>query len=161
MYTFDASSVIHAWDNYPIKNFPPLWNWFAKQVADNKFSIPQIALEETIGKLPECGKWLKGNGINSITLTNKILQEAAAIKHLLGIADDGYHPKGVGENDLLIIATAKVSGLQLVSDENKQFRLPDIISKYKVPAVCDLSDVDVTCIQFVELIKTTGAIFSR
>ncbi len=44
MYTFDASSVIHAWDNYPIEQFPPLWDWFYSQINDEQFSIPEIAI---------------------------------------------------------------------------------------------------------------------
>jgi len=159
MFTFDASSVIHAWDNYPIENFPPLWDWFAAQVADDRFSISGIALEETAGKSPECGEWLRENGIRVLPLSNKVLHQAAMIKNLLGIDEDNYHPKGVGENDLLIIGTAKVSGLQLISDESKQFRLPTEKRRYKIPAVCGLPQVEVCCIQFVDLIKASGAVF--
>ena len=160
MYTFDASSMLHAWDNYPIENFPPLWKWFSIQISAQQFSIPTVALDEVAEKSPECGEWLRGNGIQHLPLTNEILQQAAMIKNLLGIDQDNYHPKGVGENDLLIIATAKAANLPLVSDEGRQFQLPDLMRKYKIPAVCDLPQVDVNCIQFIKLIKTTGAIFS-
>ena len=159
MYIFDASSIIHAWDNYPLENFPPLWGWLSEQIDNGQFSIPQVALDEVIQKSPECGDWLKEKEIITIPLSNAILQEATEMKHLLGVVEDDYHPKGVGENDLLIIATAKVSGLELISDEGRQFRLPDIMSKCKIPAVCDLTEVNVTCIQFIELIKNSGAIF--
>lgn len=161
MYTFDASSVLHAWDNYPIENFPPLWDWLEEQIIASQFTIPQVAYEEVARKSPECGKWLKEKGIKILPLSNESLQQAMAIKHLLGIDEDNYHPKGVGENDLLIIAIAKISGLQLVSDEGRQFGLPKVMSKCKIPAVCALPDVDVPCIQFIELIKQSGAIFSR
>ncbi|HEO66045.1 MAG TPA: DUF4411 family protein [Spirochaetes bacterium] len=159
MYAFDASSIIHAWDNYPIDKFPPLWEWFAEQITANQFSIPKIALEETESKLPECGKWLKDNGMNSLALTNEILQEAKCIKALLGISENDYHAKGVGENDLFIIGTAKVFNLMLVSEEARQLNLPDKMSKYKIPAVCALSQVEVQCIQFIEVIKKSDAIF--
>ena len=159
MYTFDASSVLHAWDNYPIENFPPLWGWVAKHVTDNYFNIPQVALEEVLRKSPECGEWLKDADITVLPLTNDVLQEASAIKQLLGITEDNYHPKGVGENDLLIIATAKISDLQLVSEEGLQFRLPSDMPRYKIPAVCDIDEVGVTCIQFIELVKSSGAVF--
>ena len=33
MQTFDASSMIYAWDNYPIEQFPPLWDWMGVQVT--------------------------------------------------------------------------------------------------------------------------------
>lgn len=159
MRVFDASSIIHAWDNYPIENFPPLWGWMAGKVAAGEFSIPQVALDEVKGKSPDCGEWLRDQGTTVLPLTNDVLQQAVAIKHILGIVEDDYHPKGVGENDIFIIATAKVAGTTLVSDERRQFRLPDVMAKCKIPAVCDLDGVKVECIQFIELIKASGAVF--
>ncbi len=159
MHVFDASSIIHAWDNYPIENFPPLWEWMAGQVASGEFAIPQVALEEVVKKSPDCGEWLKDCGITVLPLTNAVLQQAVAIKHLLGIVEDEYHVKGVGENDIFIIASTKVAGTTLVSDEGRQFRLPDVMSKCKIPAVCDLDEVNIECISFIELIKGSGAIF--
>lgn len=159
MQVFDASSIIHAWDNYPIENFPPLWGWIAERIAAGEFSIPRVALDEVNGKSPDCGGWLRDQDITVLPLTNDILQQAVAIKHILGIVEDDYHPKGVGENDIFIIATAKVAGTTLISDERRQFRLPDVMAKCKIPAVCDMDEVSVECIQFVELIKASGAVF--
>jgi len=159
MHVFDASSILHAWDHYPIENFPPLWDWIAERIAAGEFAIPLVALEEVARKSPECGGWLKGQGIVVLPLTNEALQLAAGIKRRLGIAEDDYHPKGVGENDLLIIAAAKIAGATLVSDEARQFRRPDTMSKCRIPAVCDLPEVSVVCIPFIELIRGSGAIF--
>jgi predicted nucleic acid-binding protein len=159
MYTFDASSIIHAWDNYPIEHFPPLWNWLSEQIADGHNSIPLVAMDEVNSKTPECHAWLKAQGITVLPLTNAILQQAARVKILLEIAEDNYHSKGVGENDLFIIATAKFAGLTLVSEEGRQFRLPEVKAKYKIPAVCSLQDVAVECINFIEFIKSSEAVF--
>jgi hypothetical protein len=49
--------------------------------------------------------------------------------------------------------------LTLISDEGRQFGKPDILAKYKIPAVCELQDVGVTCIKFLQLIRTSGAVF--
>lgn len=159
MHVFDASSIIHAWDNYPIENFPPMWEWLAGQIEAGEFTIPQVAMEEVAKKSPDCGEWLKDHEIKILPLTNAVLQQAVEIKHLLGIVEDDYHPKGVGENDIFIIATAKLAGTTLVSDEGRQFIPPGVMTKYKIPAVCDLDDVDVECIPFIKLIKGSGAIF--
>lgn len=159
MYTFDASSVLHAWDNYPIKQFPPMWNWIAAQIENGAFSISRVALDEVAKKSPECGTWLKVHEIEILPLSNEVLQEANAIKQILEITEDNYHPKGVGENDLFIIAIARVSGKRLVSDEGRQSNLPKSKRQYKIPAVCELTQVGVSCIQFIELIKESDAVF--
>ena len=159
MPLFDASSIIHAWDNYPPELFPPLWDWLGREIADGNLAIPDVALEEVAKKAPECAAWLKGNDITVFPLTSEVLAESLRIKHLLGIEEDQYNAKGVGENDIFIIATASVNGLTLVSDEGRQFKKPDILAKYKIPAVCELRDVGVSCINFLQLIRTSGAVF--
>lgn len=121
MHLFDASSIIHAWDNYPVENFPPLWNWLAERIDHGEFGIPSVAFEEVKKKAPECAKWLEENAITKHPLTGEILTEAFRIKNLLGIEEDNYHPKGVGENDLIIIATARIADATLVSEEGRQF----------------------------------------
>ena len=32
MRVFDASSMIYAWDNYPIGQFPGMWEWMGSQI---------------------------------------------------------------------------------------------------------------------------------
>jgi len=154
MYSFDASSMIHAWDNYPIKNtlFDSLWGWVAEQVECENFSMSKIALDEVTQKTPECGKWLKDNNMKKHEITPDILVHAKSMKDLLEIEEDAYG-SGVGENDLLIIATTKELGLTLVSEESIQEILPQKKSKYKIPAVCALPEVHVPCINFTDLIK--------
>jgi len=94
----------------------------------------------------------KNNLIKVYPLTPKSLLTAQQIKTLLGIVEERY-TKGVGENDLLIIAIAKETSTTLVSEEARQNNLPSLKSNYKIPAVCEMSEVGVTCISFVELLK--------
>jgi len=159
MLLFDASSIIHAWDNYPPELFPPLWDWLSQEIANENLAIPGVALEEVGKKTPDCAAWLKANDITVFPLTSAVLAESLRIKHLLGIQEDQYHTKGVGENDIFIIATASVNGLTLISDEGRQFVKPDILAKYKIPAVCDMREVSVTCLNFLQLIRDSGAVF--
>ena len=85
--------------------------------------------------------------------------EANRIKTIIGVANDNYHPKGVGENDILIIATAKIEEIDLVSDEGRQAQVPLELQKRKIPSVCDIDTVDVTCNNFVEYFKDSGRVF--
>lgn len=46
MYMLDASSMIQAWETYPLANFPPFWDWMAHQMDEGKMAIPRVAYEE-------------------------------------------------------------------------------------------------------------------
>jgi len=159
MLAFDASSMIHAWDSYPVKQFPGLWEWMAVQVGEKNLVMPSVALKEVADKTPDCRKWLKSNGIKELEITNVIIQDALRIKGLLGIAGGGYHPNGVGENDLFIIATARAHRVELVSNEARQNNPPQKPAKSKIPLVCAMQEVDVSCIDFIDYIKRSGEVF--
>lgn len=159
LQTFDASSIIYAWDNYPVDQFPPLWEWIESEIRLGSFSIPSIAFEEMSRKMPDCGTWLADADIARLPVTEEILQESMRIKKLLQIQESLYHPSGVDENDLLIIATARIEELVLISNEAKQITLPKIPAKRKIPAVCDDPGVAVECIDFLTLIKQSERVF--
>lgn len=124
------------------------------------FKISQVAFEEVEHKYPECAKWLRDKGIKRISLSDEILLEAERIKELLEIEEEAYGA-GVDENDLLIIATAKLESETLLTQENRQAILPSRKKKnYKVPAVCEMQDVSVACQNVREWIKASGEVFS-
>lgn len=155
---FDASSMIYAWDNYPIQQFPGLWEWMASQIQRGMLAMSSIAIEEVEKKTPECGEWLIAVELRHFEINNAVLAESLRIKELLSIVADKYG-KGVGENDLLIIATARIAYAEMVSDEKRQNILPAALYNYKIPAVCGLLEVAVPCINFVEYIKRSQQIF--
>jgi hypothetical protein len=154
MYCFDASSMIHAWDNYPPGNahFDALWEWFARNTQEQNFTISDQAFEEVGHKVPECGAWLEVNAIKIYNLTPTSLFIAQKIKHLLEIEEDNY-TKGVGEKDLFIIAVAQETGAILITEEAVQSALPTLKSNYKIPAVCNMEEVNVKCCNFLSLLK--------
>jgi len=157
----DTSSIIYAWDNYPIDNFPPLWRWLGEQISNGAFVMSEVAFQEVENKMPECAKWLSDQGITKIKVSNEILEEAMRIKGLLGISEDNYQSKGVGESDLIIIAAASVTGSELVTNEARQTTLPSIPANMKIPAVCDSPDVRVPWMDFLALIKRSNRKFGR
>lgn len=153
-YNFDASSVIHFWENYPIKTklFDALYDWFARQIAAGVFVISEVALEEVKGKSDELYKWLNGK---NISVCPKNVEDIIALSNLeqdLGISGkQDYGKKGVGENDLLIIAIAKRKNHILVSNEAVQNNLPKK-KNYKIPAVCK-HIAAIKCIDFLQLLN--------
>lgn len=121
--------------------------------------MPKVALDEVVGVSPDCHAWLNSNNIKTIKISNDIVQEAVRIKSLLNIISDQYHPNGVGENDLLIIAAARINNVPLISIEAKQNILPRKLEKLKIPAVCGMNTINVTCIDFLAYIKNSGVVF--
>ena len=130
----------------------------ASQIEAKQLVMLSVAFEEVQNKTPDCGDWLKDNNLQQLAVSNAILQDAKRIMGLLGIANDKY-TTGVGENDILIISAARLRGAELVSDEARQPILPKISSNRKIPAVCTMPTVSVSCINFIEYIKASGAVF--
>lgn len=159
MQGFDASSMIYAWDNYPVDQFPGLWDWLAREINEQRLVMSVVAFNEVSVGTSDCTSWLHDVGLRRLDVTNAVMQEAMRIKTLLGIVDDHYHAKGVGENDLLIIATARVAGHELVSNEGRQNVMPEIPSKRRIPSVCAMREVAVPCIDFIDYLRRSRMTF--
>lgn len=150
--------MIYAWDNYPLQQFPGLWEWMAVQIDEGNLMMSSVAVDEVSHMSPECALWLKASCLQKIEVTNAIVQDAFRMKDLLGIVNDSFHPKGVDENDLFIIATAASCNAELVSEESRQ-KLPDLPAKRKIPAVCAMNSIAVTCINFIDYIRQSKKVF--
>lgn len=159
MHALDASSILHAWDNYPLSQFPGLWDWLADEIQAQRLSMATVALEEVGHKSPDCVTWLKSQNIRRLPMSNDVLQAAMDIKQQVGIRNDQYHPKGVDENDILIIAAAQYHGASLITDEKRQFGKQVEPTKLKIPAVCDLPGVAVTHKNFLDYIRQSKQVF--
>ena len=159
MRVIDASSIVHAWDTYPPDQFIKLWDWLETVITNGDVCISKVALAEVSHASPDCHKWLKDCGVKTLNIDNAIAQEAIQIKSALGIVGDQYNPKGVDENDILIIATAKVQSVELISNEARQPNDPVVPSKRKIPAVCAMPSVGVSCISFLDFIQKSNVTF--
>jgi hypothetical protein len=159
LLAFDTSSIIHAWDHYPLKQFPGLWKWLGEEFKAGRFVVSVVADDETKQRDADCHAWLHAHNVHVKPMTQAILDDALIIKTSLGISNDRYHVDGVGERDLMIIATCMQDGTELVSNENVQHQLPQNPARYKIPAVCSMTTVNVSCINFRELLVRSGRVF--
>lgn len=71
-------------------HFPGLWEWMPTQIGEKELVPPRVAFQEVANKTPDCGAWLKDNGLEQLEISNAILQDAVRIKGLLGIVGDKY-----------------------------------------------------------------------
>ena len=122
-------------------------------------TIPAVAFDEVAHVAPDCGEWLKEHHVQRLAISNAILTNALSIKARLKIVGENYHPKGVGENDILIIATVRAHHGELISDEGRQKLAPDVMAKRKIPSVCAMPEVAISCINFLEFIKRSEVVF--
>ncbi len=159
MHTLDASSIVYAWDNYPIENFPKLWEWLASEANSKKLQICTENFTEVKDVAPDCADWLVEASINRIPVSNVIFFDASRIKNLLGISDDKFHPKGVDQNDLFAIACAKTTNSHLISNEAIQSEEPKEAKKRKIPAVCKMKEVNVGCLDFLAYLRLSKTTF--
>lgn len=159
MRVFDASSIVYAWDNYPVDQFPRLWLWLGDEVNAGHILMCQVCFEEVEHVSPDCARWLSSQHMTPLEISNEIAAQALAIKGALGIQNDHYHPNGVDENDIIAIAAARILAAELVTDEARQPNLPLDLRRYKIPAVCGLPSVQVVSRNFLEFIKATNQVF--
>jgi predicted nucleic acid-binding protein len=159
LLAFDASSIVHAWDHYPIGQFPKLWIWLGEEFESARFALPQVANDEIKRRDSNCHSWLHAHSVKIIQVTQAIIEDALEIKGMLGITSERDYRGGVDENDLLIIATCMQSGLELISNEGRQNELPRIAANYKIPSVCGMNKIHVPCINFRELLIRSGKVF--
>ncbi|MDP2367946.1 DUF4411 family protein [Rhodoferax sp.] len=159
MRVLDASSILYAWDNYPLAQFPGLWGWLAVEIQTHELAISVVAFDEVGHMAPECANWLKTAGVLRLAMSAEVVMAAMSIKQAIGVVNDQYHPNGVGENDLFIIAAAKVHHAELITNEARQFGAQANARKYKIPAVCDMPSVGVVSMNFLEYIQKSKQVF--
>ncbi|MFZ4509223.1 MAG: DUF4411 family protein [Fimbriimonas sp.] len=143
---------------YPHAQFKALWTWFEGEVRSGAVTIAEVAFVEVGHKAPDCQALLAQFEINRHGIGQTEVQHALAIKAALGIVNDAY-AGGVDESDILIIAVAKVKGLELVTSESRQTILPTLRANYKMPAVCNLPEAQVTSLRLIEYIRQSQQVF--
>jgi predicted nucleic acid-binding protein len=121
--------------------------------------MPAIADGETKRRDADCHNWLHANGVQILPVTGSILNHALQIKRALGITLDRDYRDGVSENDLIIIGTCMAHAIELITNESKQNQLPQNRARYKIPAVCTLTTVNVQYLNFRDLLVRSGQVF--
>lgn len=84
MRVIDASSIVLAWDTYPLGQFPTFWEWIESQLTSNDLVMADPNYSEVGHVSPDCHLWL-GAHLSRLPITNAVVSEALQINGALGI----------------------------------------------------------------------------
>lgn len=150
IYSLDASSLIEAYHNYPIDNFPSLWDELEQLIKSDRLKMPEVAFDEVKDK--ELKKWCEEKQLKSyirVTIDQIDQNKVQALTPKL------VNPNtGESGGDPWVIALAQDIQDCIVVTQEKFSRNED---RPKIPNVC--KDLGIECINLLELIKRENWIF--
>ena len=159
-YCIDTSAFIAAWNvSHPIDVFPSLWSQLANRRGDMVLMKPIFDEIDPISQQDrnkteeeEADKYPLRMWINSqfkSILVDSIEDRALELEREYQIRRNSK--KGVNENDLKLIAYAKLFDKTVVTEEREQPEKPPDKYNYKIPLVC--AEQGVECINFVKMLR--------
>ncbi len=164
-FCLDANIFLTAWEKsgYPINVFPSLW----KQLALLKDDIilikpifneidPISPADKKIDLLKKREKyplrmWLEDNKFIETPVSGNVESTSLDLEMQYEIQEVS---KGAGQNDITLIAYAKMNNKTIVTLEGKQAQIPKEKHNYKIPLICKQQGVD--CIDFVTMLSQLG-----
>lgn len=163
-YCVDANIFITAWNiYYPPHVFCTLW----KQIAEHHNQIvlikpifdeidPISSSDQKLSEEAKKGKyplriWMEDNHFTAAPVADSVRAASLSLEMEYETNDN---PKGANQNDITLIAYAKMEGKIVVTFEDKQKQKPGAKCNYKIPLVCDEQGVE--CIKFVEMLDRLG-----
>lgn len=160
-YCLDANIFISAWNSrYPLMVFPSLWEQLAqcrndlvliKPVFDEIDPVSSADTKMPLSKKREkypLRVWMMENHFEATAITDEINAVSLELEKAYETNND---PKGANQNDITLIAYAKVEIKTVVTFEENQPQKPGKKNNYKIPLICDEQGVE--CIKFVTLLE--------
>lgn len=147
-YCLDTSALINPWRRYYAPDITPwYWRGLPAMVADGRVVISEEVREEIARQDDELHDWAIGNVPRWHPLTDDVQEVVSEIMAKWGKLVD--HRKDRSRADPFIIATAKVLGATVVTDE-KHGSAKDP----RIPYVC--VGLDVRCVDVYKFVRETG-----
>lgn len=153
VYVWDTSALIGAWvRSYPPDVFPALWNQIDALGASGRVIVPEEVLEELSERDDDLHTWVKTRaGALVVPTSRAVMLEARAV-----LADHAELTKtgtGRGKADPFVIATARMNGCEVVTEEQGGSD-----RKPRIPYVCQRRGVPVSNV--LEVIRKEGWTFA-
>jgi len=163
-YCVDANIFITAWNiAYPIHVFPSLWEQMAQYQNDFILIKPIFDEIDPISsadrKMPKDKKkkkyplrvWMEDHQFIGTPITDDV---KAMSLNLEKEYETNNNPRGANQNDITLIAYAKLEEKVIVTLEAEQPQKTGKKCNYKIPLICD--DQGVACMSFVRMLGRLG-----
>ena len=154
-YCIDTSGLTHIWrDFYPPDIFPALWSDIETCITDGLLIAPDEVLEELRKGHDDLLEWAENRTDlfvrHSEEIQNIVTSILAHPEHVKLIYSK--HADFYTDADPFVIATAKVYGLKVISNES--LLLSPSPNKTKIPNVC--ADLGVEHLSVLDFIREQG-----
>lgn len=147
VYCLDTSALVNPWRRmWPPDLAPGYWEGVEALAVSGRIVLSEEVREELLHKDDELASWAMATIRTWHPLTDEIQECVREIMRNWGKLVD--HRRNRGSADPFVIATAKVLGAIVVTDEG-----PGNEKDVRIPYVC--SQIDVRCLGLLEFVRAT------
>ena len=160
-FCLDANLFIASQNiTYPVDIFPSLWEQLAtyrnefiliQPIFDEIDPIPphhrRLSIDEKKEKYP-LRMWMQENEFEATPINDEVNTASLMMEQEYQVSPIS---KGACQNDVTLIAYAKITGKTVVTLESEQKQKPGKKSNYKIPLICQEQGVEY--IDFVTLLR--------
>ena len=150
-YSLDSDVLIQAWRDYPIDNFPPVWDKLEELGANDSLGMSELILDELKRGGDKLYDWAKCQESDLVIPTSDLIDEE--VSYLVNNYNNFGIITGKNEADPFVVAVAKAHSCSVVTNERRSGSL----NGPKIPDVC--LEEDIPWIRFVDIIKRENLVF--
>ncbi|MDZ7808356.1 MAG: DUF4411 family protein [Gracilimonas sp.] len=150
-YSLDSDAIINAWRDYPIQNFPKIWDWIESLGEIEIGGMSEVVFDELAKGGDECYDWFKKRRDIFIHPSDQAIQ--AEVQRLVTSYNNFGLTTGKNEGDPYVVALAIVKNAIVVTNESPS----NDMNGPKIPDICRAEDI--SRIKFVEVITREGVVF--
>ena len=150
-YSLDSDAIINAWRDYPIQNFPNIWEWVENLGREQIGGMSEVVFQELEKGGDECYEWFRERKELFVHPNSEGIQNE--VRRLVNYYKNFGVITGKNEGDPYVIALAVVKGAIVVTNESPSNNM----NGPKIPDVCRVEGIQI--IKFVQVITNEGVVF--
>jgi len=148
IYSFDSSSLIHAWRRaYRPRNFPTFWKMMEELIDEKRLKISSEVYKELEKKDDDVFLWCKKHKEEMfVDIDDDVQDRVIEIMRLYPRIVDTKSGKSGGDPFVIAIASSGEDAMVVVTEENP--------GGNRIPQIC--SEEQIQCINLADLIEREG-----